>query len=446
MAGLSRGELVRKTVHMSVGALAFAVRPLGPGLSAACAALAVLLNLTLLPKIGRIMWRSHEESSGKAPGFVFYPLAVLVLVLVFWRRIEVAAAVWGILAFGDGMASIVGMSIGRAKLPWNPRKSWAGTVAYWIFGAAAATVLLQWTVPGRYSLEFAIAVSIAAALASALMESLPQGLDDNLGVPLVTGLFLLCLLLTAGHWTAFVQAPGFASRLGIGLVVNLALGVLGYAAGGVNRSGLFAGVVLGSVVYAGLDWRGYLLLLAFFVIGTGCTKLGRARKEAAGIAQERGGRRGASNALAKTSVPAACAMFAATTSHPLLFTLAFAGALATAAADTASSEIGKAFGRRTFLITTFRPVPRGTEGAISLEGSLGGIVGAVLMAAFGAAVGLFPWLALVPIVVAAVIANLLESLVGATLESRGLLDNEAVNFLNTLTGALLAATASFWLV
>ena len=99
----------------------------------------------------------------------------------------------------------------------------------------------------------------------------------------------------------------------------------------------------------------------------------------------------------------------------------------------------------TFLITTFRPVPRGTEGAISLEGSLAGILAAIAVAALGAAVGLVPWLALVPIALAAVIANLLESLVGATLESRGLLDNEAVNFLNTLTGALLAATASFWL-
>ena len=446
MAGLTRGELVRKSVHMSVGLIAFAVRPLGPMGSALAAAAAVVMNLTLLPRIGRIMWRSHESESGKAPGFVFYPLAVLLLVLAFWRHIEVAAAVWGILAFGDGMASVVGMALGRAKLPWNPKKSWAGTLAHWIFGTAAATVLLQWTAPDHYSLAFALGACALAALLSAILESMPQGLDDNLGVPLVTGLFLLGLLLSGGGWRTWIQNPDFSRQAAIALGVNLALGVLGYAAKGVDRSGLIAGIGLGTLVYLGLGWRGYLLLLAFFVIGTVCTKIGYARKAAAGIAQERGGRRGARNALAKTSVPAVCAIFAATTQHPLVYTLAFAGAFATAAADTASSEIGKAFGRRTFLITTLRPVPRGTEGAVSVEGTLAGILGGALVGTLAASVHLLPWTAVLPITLAAFVANTLESLVGATLESRGLLDNEAVNFLNTLTGALLAATAALFLL
>ena len=52
--------------------------------------------------------------------------SLLLLILVFYRRLEIAAGAWGILAFGDGMASIAGMTLGRRKLPWNPRKSWAG--------------------------------------------------------------------------------------------------------------------------------------------------------------------------------------------------------------------------------------------------------------------------------------------------------------------------------
>src|SRR6185295_10085792 len=102
------------------------------------------------------------------------------------------------------------------------------------------------------------------------------------------------------------------------------------------------------------------------------------------IAQSKGGRRGARNALAKTSVSAACAVFAVTTQHPLAYTLAFAGGFATATADTASSEIGKAFGRRTFLITTLRPVPRGTEGAVSVEGTVAGILGGALVGTLAA--------------------------------------------------------------
>lgn len=438
--GISAGEVLRKLVHMGVGLIAFALRPLGPAGAALCASIAILFNAFLLPRIGgRKLWRRSEDERGRALGILLYPVAVLLLVLAFWRRLEVAAAVWGILAFGDGMASVVGMTLGRRKLPWNPAKSWAGSFAYWLFGTAAAGTLLLWTAPGRYDLAFAWTAAALAALLAAALESLPQGLDDNFGVPLVAGLFLLCVLLTQGQWDAFLADPELPRRLAIGAGVNLVLAVAGYAAKSVDVSGVVVGWLIGTLIYACLDWRGYLLLIAFFVIGTGCTKLGYARKAAARIAQEAGGRRGARNALAKTSVPAAAALFAVVTEQPLIFAAAFAGAFATASGDTASSEIGKLWGRRTFLITTLRPVERGTEGAVSLEGTLAGIAAAAAVGALGVWLLPLPAAALWAIPVAAFAANTMESVLGATLEQRGLLDNEAVNFLNTLAGALLAA-------
>ena len=126
----------------------------------------------------------------------------------------------------------------------------------------------------------------------------------------------------------------------------------------------------------------------------------------------------------------------------MLFALAFAGAFATAAADTASSEIGQLIGRRTFLITTLKPVPRGTEGAVSLEGTLAGILASLVIAALGAALGLYPWTGVPWIVVAAFAGTIFESVIGAALEKRQLLDNEALNFLNTLVGALIAVAFS----
>ncbi len=138
-------------------------------------------------------------------------------------------------------------------------------------------------------------------------------------------------------------------------------------------------------------------------------------------------------------MPALAALFAVTTGYPELFALAVAGAFATAASDTCSSEIGQVYGRRTFLITSFKPVPRGTEGAVSLEGTLAGIGASLVVGGAGAAAGLYSWLGLAPVALAALVATTLESLIGATLEQRGLLDNEAVNFLNSLAGALCAA-------
>ena len=118
-----------------------------------------------------------------------------------------------------------------------------------------------------------------------------------------------------------------------------------------------------------------------------------------------------------------------------------AGALTTAAMDTVSSEIGKAVGGRTWLATTLRPVPAGTEGGVSLVGTAAGLGAAAVVA--GLAAGMqFPdgQLARVTttLVGVALLATSFESLAGATLERRRLLDGSAVNFLASLVGALLA--------
>jgi dolichol kinase len=356
--GLPTREVLRKATHVGMGLIAFTLRWLGPSWSALLAGAALLNNLFVLHRIGgKRLWRDAELEAGGAAGIVLYPLTVLLLILVFFRRLEVAAAAWGILAFGDGMATVCGMACGRRKLPWNPAKSWVGSAAYVAFGTLAAAVLLIWTAPDRaYSWPFALAAAGAAALLAAALESLPQGLDDNLGVPLVAGLFLLGMVLTHGHWRPFLGEP-LLVRLLIGAAVNAALAGAAFAARTVDLSGVVAGFLVGTAIYAFLDWRGFLLLVAFFVIGSACTKAGYRRKAAANLAQERGGRRGARHALANAGVATCCALFAALTPYPTLFVVAFAAAFATAAADTSSSEIGQLVGRRTYLITTLRRVP-----------------------------------------------------------------------------------------
>ena len=118
-----------------------------------------------------------------------------------------------------------------------------------------------------------------------------------------------------------------------------------------------------------------------------------------------------------------------------LFVLAYAAAVATAAADTGSSEIGKAYGRRTFLITTFRPVPPGTEGAVSLEGTMAGLAAAAILASIGAATGLYSWAWAPAIALAGLLGSLAESVLGTVAEKRGWLDNDLLNALNTAMGA-----------
>lgn len=448
MSGLSGRELTRKVVHIGVGAIAFAVVYLGPWWSALCAVVAIAFNVLVLPRIGgKQLWRSADEARGYPVGIVLYPTAVLALILVFHQRLEIAAAMWGILAFGDGLASLVGMSVGGPKIPWNPRKTWAGTFAYAFFGAAGATVLLQWTAPGRYTLEVALAVAVATAIVSALVESLAIGLDDNISVPIVGSVVMWGVLLGVEGWQGW-WAGAWPQQIAAAIGVNILFALAGYATRGVDRSGAVAGFVIGATIWAFLDWRGYLLLLAFFVIGTSCTKIGYRRKAAANLAQEGGGRRSARHAIANAGCGAFCAIVAATAGGPwaTVFAAAFAGAFATAAADTAGSEIGQLWGRRTFLVTTLRPVPRGTQGAVSLEGTIASLVAAALIAALGAMTSLFCWYTAGLVAAAGFLGAMLESVIGATIEKRGLLDNEATNFSNTAIGALLAGAAVSWIL
>lgn len=202
---------------------------------------------------------------------------------------------------------------------------------------------------------------------------------------------------------------------------------------------------LGILIWGCLGWQGYSVIFAYLILGSAVTRLGKSRKEAQGIAEKRDGARGPENLWGSAFTGAVCAVGCQIFPHPL-WLLGYVASLSTKLADTTASEIGKAYGKTTFLITSFQPVAAGTEGAVSLEGTLAGIGGAVILSAIGVAVGLVDWpLGWLWCIVAAVIATNIESLIGATLQSRWQwLTNEVVNGINTTLGAAIAVGLTLW--
>jgi uncharacterized protein (TIGR00297 family) len=438
---LASRELKRKLVHIGVGAFALLLRYLTWPEAAVMAAAALLFNWQVLPRLGgRALWRETEHGAGYPIGILLYPLSVLALVLAFREELWMVAAVWGLLAVGDGTATIVGQAVGGPRLPWNPHKSWSGFAAFVVLGGVAAALLSVWTLemPLRAAGSlWIVTIIVPVALLCALAESAPTTLDDNLTVPLVGGIAIA--LLARADFTIFFGDPGVGRRAAVGLAVNVAIAALAYLARSIDRAGAISAVVIGTVITAGLGLRGLAVMIAFFVVGSAVTKLGYRLKAQRGIAQEKGGARGWRNAWANGAVPAALALLAgfAPPDERALFALAYAAAVATAAADTCSSEVGKAYGRRTFLITTFEPVPPGTEGAVSLEGTVGGLIGALVVAGVGTAAGLYGPGAAVMVAIAGLLGSLAESLLGTVAERRGWLDNDLLNAVNTAIGAAL---------
>jgi uncharacterized protein (TIGR00297 family) len=220
--------------------------------------------------------------------------------------------------------------------------------------------------------------------------------------------------------------------------VNAVTAVLGYLAKSVSLSGALAGAAVGAVIYVGGGAGAWGLLFATFVAASVTSRLGMARKEALGIAEERGGRRGAGNAIANCGVAAAAAIVALTTPYTAPALVALVAALTAGGSDTVASEIGKAWGRSTFLVTTLRRVTPGTPGAMSLEGTAAGVLAALVLAAIGVAFGLVPASAIFAVVAGATIGALVESALGATLEGPGILNNDMLNFITTAVAAVVA--------
>ncbi len=210
--------------------------------------------------------------------------------------------------------------------------------------------------------------------------------------------------------------------------------------------GYLNALILGVLVWGTLGWRGYVVVVFYFLVGSGFTFVGMEQKEAEGIAEERSGTRGAGNVWSSALTATICAIATLFFPSPIkeLFVLAYVASFCTKLSDTTASEVGKAYGKTTYLITTLKSVPRGTEGAVSLEGTLAGAIASVVLAIIAWAIGMISPLGIIWCAIAAFIATTVESLIGATLESRFTwLTNDIVNFINTVIGAIVAILLAY---
>lgn len=245
-----------------------------------------------------------------------------------------------------------------------------------------------------------------------------------------------------------------------GAALALLVAVAAWRARTLTAGGALAAFLVGTACVAGLGVAGAMLLLAFFLSSVGLSRVGRTRKRAL-VDIGKHGPRDALQVLANGGVAAVCALLAA--HDGARWSVAFAGAFAAATADTWATEIGTLFTHTTpRSILTGKPVARGLSGGVTLAGTAAEVAGALFIALLAHAFGI-PHLA--GIAVAGIGGALIDSLLGATLQSlrwcprckracetqphecgehtqpiRGLtwFGNDLVNFAATLSGAAIA--------
>lgn len=220
-----------------------------------------------------------------------------------------------------------------------------------------------------------------------------------------------------------------------------ALTLLFAALGRLVRGVTTGGAVAGAAVCFALLWvaglAGFAGLLTVFVLTWVATRFGYGHKQQLGTAEARTGRT-ALQVLANLGTSAGCAILYATLWPDRRLLVAMAAALAEAAADTVSSELGQAVGGAPRIITNWKRVEPGTDGAVTLAGTMDGATAAVAVALVFALSRMLSWRLFTVCAGAGFAGMIFDSLLGATLERRHWMGNNAVNFASTTVAAVMA--------
>ena len=243
--------------------------------------------------------------------------------------------------------------------------------------------------------------------------------------------------------------PLVPQRIALAFAIGIAFAALVWILRAATPPAALAGGLFTVSLYLWIPgWRTLLWpLFALFLLTFAATRVGRRRKESLGVAEGKRGRT-ASQVVANLGA-AAIAGIPISAHHVWLgrypgrvALIAAVAVLSEATADTLSSELGEVFGGEPYMLTTFRRVPAGTDGAISLNGTLAGAAGAAIVTIIAALLFHFTPIESAVAFVGAIFGLFFDSLLGATLERRGWLNNDAVNALSTLAAALFAAWAA----
>ena len=221
------------------------------------------------------------------------------------------------------------------------------------------------------------------------------------------------------------------------VVIIIACAVLSVAFHKLTAFAAFSGCMLAMLIFAGGGYAGIIIMATFFVSGVIATDWKATQKQKNGLADNKTGSRNSGQVLANAGAPAIAGILHLFNIIPQsLSLLIIAACFSSAIADTLSSELGNVYGRKYYNILTLKKDQQGLNGVVSIEGFLFGLAGSILIAAI---YSYFSGLNnhILTVIIAGTAGNILDSILGATVERKGYIKNDAVNFLNTgFAGAL----------
>jgi uncharacterized protein (TIGR00297 family) len=453
-------EFNRKAVHILVGMLMFFI-PILLKTSLPMVLIAAFFTISNFIALQKGLLKGMHGAR-HSYGTVYYPLSFLILVLLCWPDyVVIIIGAMMVLALGDAAAAIVGESIHHPHeyVLIEDRKSLEGSLTMFLVSGAVIFLILQFYPFLESTLNIdspwiALWFALLAAAITTAAEALGSKGSDNLSVPLSTALILYFLLT---HNLQEIQ------QFTIGTLLGGAAAIFSYRLRFLTLSGAAATFILAAIIFGFGGWQWTLPILTFFILSSLLSKAGRALKSRYDLIFEKGSRRDYVQVLANGGVAGALMILFMFYEEPQIYYL-YLAALAAATADTWATEIGTLTGQQPRLVTTFRSVPPGTSGGITAAGSGGALLGALVIALTGRIFSNpLSQVVLAAVTISGFLGSMVDSYLGATLQVQfscpscrkitekkihcdgqrtipvsgfRWMNNDMVNFLNTLSGTV----------
>jgi len=278
-------------------------------------------------------------------------------------------------------------------------------------------------------------LAVIGSITGALFESIPSKVDDNISVPLGAGMTMWLF-----HSFGYSVPP---SEMFMALMFSLVLGYLAYRAKIADLSALFSASLLGVLIIVFSDVSWFILLLTFFILGGGFTRYKYKYKESIGIAQSKDGVRSYENVFSNSMAALVLAvLYGIYPQYSEFIIFAYLGTVATATGDTLASEIGTTARSQPIMITTLKPTYAGVDGAVTVLGEAAAILGSMIIGILAVVFGVLPadsaFIVIFITTAGGFLGTNADSILGATLQHRGMLSNSGVNFVATFAGALIS--------